>query len=756
VVPPTPLPPAATAPAPPRPAITPERLGVFAGIAVGALFILIGTGFGLREVAERGWLVPSARVAMGMSTATAVWVGAWFLRSRAPAVAAALAGTAAGTLYGVLYAAHDLYGFLGGNTTFGLMTAVTAVAFLHADRTRSQALAGVALVGGLMAPILVSSGDNRPVAFFSYLTVLAAGVVAVSVRREWQVLVVAAAAGVTFEYLGWVGSWYGLDQVLYGFGAVTALSLPFAAAGARGHKTAQAIAAGMPLLAIPWVGPRLSNVYDPHTLDILDGTLGTEAMWVPAGIAVVSLPSLLSLRLKPDTAILGVSGLALAVLTAGALPWTGATLVPIVGVSGAALAALLTATASQRGPTAALPYGLVALSGGALLAVTAVESNNEPLGLYAIAGLAALGLVGAQLTSGGRLAAAALACGGALGIAAVNGHDTGAVDGLATSALLVLMLLGHAPLLAPKRDAVSRTVAGAASAVVYLPLHVAWEERFGDDAIGLLALLLGASTLLGAAVLVRRREVTRDSGAFGTFAAFALAGATLALPMQLEQQWLTVGLALEGAAVAWLSTRIRIPVLWWASVALGTAIGVRLLMNPEALAYGDASGMILFNWTLYTWGVPAVALAASAYWLQQTVDEPHRAPGGPLWLLVLATLVGFALVNVEVSHAFRDAGSVTLATTGIVEGMVRSLSWAAYGMALLGFGLAREVRVLRLVGFGFILLGAARVFLIDLWSLSGFARVGSVLGLGGSLLIAAFAFERLVLRSRNDDPEEPR
>ena len=48
--------------------------------------------------------------------------------------------------------------------------------------------------------------------------------------------------------------------------------------------------------------------------------------------------------------------------------------------------------------------------------------------------------------------------------------------------------------------------------------------------------------------------------------------------------------------------------------------------------------------------------------------------------------------------------------------------------------------------------------MVDLWALSGFVRVGSVLGLGVTLLVAAFLFERLVLReSQSSDPstEEP-
>ena len=57
-----------------------------------------------------------------------------------------------------------------------------------------------------------------------------------------------------------------------------------------------------------------------------------------------------------------------------------------------------------------------------------------------------------------------------------------------------------------------------------------------------------------------------------------------------------------------------------------------------------------------------------------------------------------------------------------------------------------------MVGFCGVLAAAGTVFLSDLWSLSGFVRVGSIAGLGVTLLVAAFVFERLVLR-RADDAE---
>ena len=48
----------------------------------------------------------------------------------------------------------------------------------------------------------------------------------------------------------------------------------------------------------------------------------------------------------------------------------------------------------------------------------------------------------------------------------------------------------------------------------------------------------------------------RDLGRLALVAGAALAFVTVAIPLQLEQQWITIGWALEGAALAWLYRRI--------------------------------------------------------------------------------------------------------------------------------------------------------------------------------------------------------
>ena len=71
-------------------------------------------------------------------------------------------------------------------------------------------------------------------------------------------------------------------------------------------------------------------------------------------------------------------------------------------------------------------------------------------------------------------------------------------------------------------------------------------------------MLIGAITTLHLSLLLRiEPSGQRDLGRLALVAGATLAFLTVAIPLQLRHQWITIGWALEGAAVAWLYTRIR-------------------------------------------------------------------------------------------------------------------------------------------------------------------------------------------------------
>lgn len=406
--------------------------------------------------------------------------------------------------------------------------------------------------------------------------------------------------------------------------------------------------------------------------------------------------------------------------------------------------------------------GLLLAAGVAALVASTQLPAAGSLTLLLV-GLAALGWVCAAWP-GPRwlpLAGLGLAAAGLL-VAGVQSDE-----GLLGAGAVLVFLFWLAPFLASALPGGGRLVesptpwlaSALAGPLLFLPLHAGWEHSLGESAIGLLPLTLGAGTLVAATVL--RDRLSRSGGhTLTVYIGVALLFACLAVPVQLRNEWLTVGWMLEGAALAWMSRRVRHPGVVLLSLALLTVATVRLVFNLEVLGYHDLAEPSLLNWTLYGYGVPVLALLAAAFWLRPLpTGEDQRSPPPWTWLrrttpvvVLMAVAVAFVLVNLEVSAAFPEGQGLHLWSSSLEASMTRSISWAFFGLLLLLPGQRADFRYLRPVALLFLLAAALKVFLLDLWQLSGIVRVGSLFGVAITLILAALAFQRLVLRA--DDDEE--
>src|SRR5436189_6290192 len=85
-------------------------------------------------------------------------------------------------LYALTFACRAVYHFpfFGPVPTFALMALVTAAAFLLAVRLDAQVVALLGMLGGFLTPVLLSTGQDAPVALFAYIVLLDAGLLAVA------------------------------------------------------------------------------------------------------------------------------------------------------------------------------------------------------------------------------------------------------------------------------------------------------------------------------------------------------------------------------------------------------------------------------------------------------------------------------------------------------------------------------------------------------------------------------------------------
>jgi uncharacterized membrane protein len=281
----------------------------------------------------------------------------------------------------------------------------------------------------------------------------------------------------------------------------------------------------------------------------------------------------------------------------------------------------------------------------------------------------------------------------------------------------------------------------------FLPLYRAVVSVWGKAWIGVLPVLMAAATVAALSGVGRLFTAPADAKAsrlrlryLALFAATGLGFVALAIALQFDRQWITIGLALEAAAVWWLFTRLPHPGLRTLGAVFFASIGARLLLNPEVLRY-EERGLPIVNWLLYTYGVPVLTCFVGAALLKRANDRTRLGPAAAF----LGLLLGFWLINLEVMDFFSTGPYMEFTMERRLDcDLTMSVAWGLYAMALLVTGLVRRSRELRMTSLGFLLLTVAKVFLYDLANLTGLYRVLSFLGLGVSLILVSLLYQRFV------------
>jgi uncharacterized membrane protein len=271
-----------------------------------------------------------------------------------------------------------------------------------------------------------------------------------------------------------------------------------------------------------------------------------------------------------------------------------------------------------------------------------------------------------------------------------------------------------------------------------------------EGAIGLLPVTQAA---LLALLLVRLLRLEppggRTLGRLALVAGAVLAFVTVAIPLQLDKEWITIGWALEGAALAWLFTRVPHRGLLAWSAGLLIAVFVRLALNREVLAYHPRGGTPILNWYLYTYLVAAACFFAAARFLRTTRGDVLT---GGLRVSAALTAGGavllFLVLNIEIADFYATGPALTFNFTGssLAQDMTYTLGWALFAIGLLVAGVLAKNRQTRVASIVLLAVTALKAFLHDLGRLGGLYRVASLVGLAISLALVALAIQKFVLK----------
>ena len=210
-------------PAPPPP--IPPRAGIAASVnsqadlesrigshwlnRIGIAALLVGVSYFLKFAFDNNWIGPAGRISIGLIAGIAIVI--WSERFRAKGYQAfsySLKAVGIGTLYLSLWAAFHVYSLIPSSVAFAMMLLVTAATSVMALSQDAQILAAFALVGGFSTPVLLSTGENREVALFTYVAILDIATLVLVTFRPWRRLLVMSYVGTLILYLGWYWTFY--------------------------------------------------------------------------------------------------------------------------------------------------------------------------------------------------------------------------------------------------------------------------------------------------------------------------------------------------------------------------------------------------------------------------------------------------------------------------------------------------------------------------------------------------------------------
>ena len=121
-----------------------------------------------------------------------------------------ISGAGIAVLYLSIWAGAQRYGSFSFELSFVLMALTVALGVVLALRHDAISLGVLATLGGFLTPVLLGTGEGRgtPYPFLTYVTVLNAGILVVSLYRNWWALVWLSFTATVLLLLGWAAEGY--------------------------------------------------------------------------------------------------------------------------------------------------------------------------------------------------------------------------------------------------------------------------------------------------------------------------------------------------------------------------------------------------------------------------------------------------------------------------------------------------------------------------------------------------------------------
>jgi uncharacterized membrane protein len=176
---------------------------------IGIVALLIAVSYFLKLAFDNNWIGPSGRVAIGILLGALMlpW-SQWLLGQGYTYFSEGIAALGEATLFLSVWAGCQYYTLYSRDVGFAAMIAITAVMAAVAIGRDSQRIAVLSLLGGLLTPVLASSGKDQQVVLFTYLLLLGIGALVIASKKIWKSLTPIAFIGTLIYFWVWYAQFF--------------------------------------------------------------------------------------------------------------------------------------------------------------------------------------------------------------------------------------------------------------------------------------------------------------------------------------------------------------------------------------------------------------------------------------------------------------------------------------------------------------------------------------------------------------------
>ena len=265
------------------------------------------------------------------------------------------------------------------------------------------------------------------------------------------------------------------------------------------------------------------------------------------------------------------------------------------------------------------------------------------------------------------------------------------------------------------------------------------------DWMGVFAIVMALLYASAAKILLKRTAQSRREVLL--LIAIALTFVTIAIPIQLRSNWITLAWAVEGLAILWAALEVRSVRLRVHAFALFGLAFFKLLIWDSP--YGVRPKFIpVFNRYFLSSLAVILCFLGAIYLYQRARERKLIESQIPRLVLGLAAAIAFwFLISVE-THTFFVARALAEREPGDAEHqrwlgqMALSVVWAAYAAALAAAGFIRKAAPIRWASLVLFAVTVVKAILIDLAQLQQLYRIIVFLVLGVLLLLVAWGYHK--------------